>query len=117
MRNIIISPEQQIVNKVNSKEEFTYNLTDNYNRYIVSIKNLYTGKNPSLQFDLMTKIQDSINSNNFDSLGTWKDKDNLFYLDANIHLTNFKIAVMTAKEYKQLAIYDNLKKIVINIKS
>ena len=116
MRATKITLTQQILNKVNSKQEFTHKLTDNNNRYIVSIKNLYTGTNPSLYFNMIIDIQDIINSNSYDSIGTWISSDGLFYVDCNIHITNLKIALMTAKAFNQMAIYDSLKNEVINLK-
>jgi len=56
MRNTELTRFQDLINKINSKQNFTYNLSNSKNRYIVSFKNLYTGKNPSLDFNLITKV-------------------------------------------------------------
>ena len=48
-RLIEISPQQDVVNKINAKADFTHNINQTrLERYTVSIKNVFTGKNPSL---------------------------------------------------------------------
>ena len=111
MKAITTSLAQTILNKSNQKQNFTYNLSNSKNRYIVSFKNLYTGKNPSLDFNLITKVDKFINSKMYDSLGGWLNKEtNLYYLDANLHFSDISIALKVAKNNNQIAIFDNLKK-------
>ena len=57
MRAIKTSLIQQIVNKANSKNEFTTNLNNSKSRYIVSQFNIYTGTNPSICFDLILRVE------------------------------------------------------------
>ena len=56
MRNTNISITQNIVNKANHKTDFTILLSNTKNRYVVSCKNIYTGFNPSLKYDLNKEI-------------------------------------------------------------
>jgi len=111
MRNTELTKFQDLINKINSRQNFTYNLSNSKNRYIVSYKNLYTGKNPSLDFNLITKVDKFINSKMYDSLGGWLNKEtNVYYLDANLHFSDISIALKVAKNNNQIAIFDNLKK-------
>tara|TARA_R110002074_G_scaffold133536_1_gene277269 strand:- start:1504 stop:1848 length:345 start_codon:yes stop_codon:yes gene_type:complete len=105
---------QRLINKINAKQNFTYNLTNNRNRYIVSIENIYNGSNPSIKFDLITKVSKIIETTNFDSLGGWFDVDDKTYcLDLNIHLSDLTTALKLAKVNKQTAIFDSKKNLVI----
>ena len=77
---------QRLINKINAKQNFTYNLTNNRERYIVSIRSVYNGLNPSIEFDLITKVSKIIGAKNhsFDSLGGWFNVDDKTYcLDLN----------------------------------
>ena len=105
MREIKTSEAQTIVNKCNSKKEFTHKVTDNKNNYIVSFKSLYKGKNPSLDFKLLSKIEESIKLG-CDSIGLWYDKgEDVFCIDANLHIHSLDFALKVAKVKKQKAIY------------
>jgi hypothetical protein len=123
MKQIKISQVQKIVNLCHTKKDFTFELNKNYAPYIVSIKNIYKGKNPSLDFELNLKIKDTINKSNiiskyYDSIGGWKDEDDNFCIDANVHFYNLTLAKDTAKAFNQKAIFDkkNNKVILINYK-
>jgi len=107
-----IKLSQQIINNANYKQNFTINIgIENTvkNRYIVSCYPLYLGGNPSLDFDLLSKVSaicDNCNSL-FDSVGGWLDKEtNLYSLDANLHFDELDIALRFANVNKQLAIFD-----------
>lgn len=118
MRDNFIPIEQQIVNKINAKQNFTYNLSETNKRYVVSIKNIYKGKNPSLWFESIVTIKSIINKGGlikafYDSLGGWSDINNTYYLDLNIHFNDLKTALNVAKNNGQIAIYDTLKQQVI----
>ena len=123
MRPSEINTVQNIINKINAKQEFTHNLNDAVTgRYIVSIKNIYTGKNPSLKTDLNLIISKYIDNEIkfsesffYDSIGTWLN-DGIYYVDANIHFYDLNFAIEAAKLNNQKAIYDKIKNITINIK-
>ena len=105
---------QRLINKINAKQNFTYNLTNNRQRYIVSIKSVYNGLNPSIEFDLITKVSNILETNNFDSLGGWFNVENENYcLDLNIHLSDLTTALKLAKVNQQTAIFDSKKNLVI----
>ena len=109
-----ITTTQNIVNKANRETDFTILLNDSKNRYVVSCKNLYTGLNPSLKHDLNKDITNVINTKMYDSIGGWYSKDlKVYYLDANLHFSILKYALLYAKNNKQLSIYDTLKQQVI----
>ena len=107
-----IKLSQQIINNSSYKQDFTINIgkenTIN-NRYIVSCYSLYLGTNPSLDFELLTNVNDICENCNlmFDSVGGWLNKEtNLYSLDANMHFDNLYVALRFAKVNKQLAIFD-----------
>jgi hypothetical protein len=107
---------QRLINKINAKQNFTYNLTNNRQRYIVSIKSVYNGLNPSIDFDLIKKVSKIISAKNhsFDSLGGWFNEDNKAYcLDLNLHLSDLTTALKLAKVNQQTAIFDSKKNLVI----
>jgi len=118
MRSSIITLEQSILNKACAKTDFTalLNPLNNDGRYIVSINSLFKGKNPSLQVDLILKINEIIKSTRYSSIGGWMDtQTNEYCLDANVHIDSLKVALMLAKEHKQVAIYDQKEKEVLFI--
>mgnify|MGYP003641741394 FL=1 len=109
---------QNILNKANGKQDFTTILKANEGRYIVSNKNIYLGSNPSICSDLIIRITDIVDGNQYSSIGGWTDLDTgNYWLDANMHYNNFKLAIETAKHLGELAIYDSLKERVINVNS
>jgi hypothetical protein len=99
---------QRLINKVNAKQDFTHNLRENKGRYAVSYLNdIYKGENPSIQFDLVIKLNEQLELKNCCSIGGWLDKKtNLYYLNRNLHFQDINIALMFAKNNEQLAIYD-----------
>ena len=94
---------------INNKKPFTFPLKKNLARYIVSIKNVYTGKFPKAN-QLV-----NINTKGFDSLGGWNDEQEKYYLDLNKHFDSIETALKIAKDNKELAIFDSLKNKVINL--
>lgn len=124
MKNKTIKTEQQVVNKIRAMQDFTYYLRDTKKRYIVSIENLHTSKNPSQFYDnLIKNIYRIIGSTylkihgNYDSLGGWMDKETgLYSVDLNLHFNDLNDAVSNAKKFNQIAIFDTLenKTILIN---
>ena len=123
MRPSNIKISQIILNKFNSKEEFTFYLTDetletDQNNYIVSVENIALAKNPSLAFDALTKIQTILDTHDglYESIGCYFDTKNQVYsLDANVHFYSLALAKIVGKEFNQLAIYDIKNKTVINL--
>jgi hypothetical protein len=114
MRDIKITLAQTILNKANSKQEFTTVLNDNAGRYVVAHKNLYLGSNPSNRFDLIERISDTVDNNEHHSIGGWIDQDTgNYWLDANIHYNNFTLAIETARHLGEIAIYDTIDNKVI----
>tara|TARA_B100000809_G_scaffold242138_1_gene265947 strand:- start:238 stop:618 length:381 start_codon:yes stop_codon:yes gene_type:complete len=114
-----IKLSQKIINNANYKQDFTINIgkenTIN-SRYIVSCYSLYLGTNPSLDFELLTNVNDICENCNlmFDSVGGWLNKEtNLYSLDANMHFNDLNFALKFAKVNKQLAIFDKETKQVI----
>lgn len=117
MKDIKIPLFQIITNKANSLTDFTFNLK-NENRYIVSYKNIFTGKNPSLDFNLAKKVSNMLETENCSSIGGWLDDDtNLYYLDCNKHFFYLKDAITFAKLNNQISIFDTYKKEVLYTKN
>ena len=72
MINLSITITQQVNNKANARRDFTTYLNKSKDRYILAVKNIYTGANPSICFDLISKISDTVNKNAYDSIvGGW----------------------------------------------
>jgi hypothetical protein len=93
-----ISPQQNVVNKINAKADFTHNINrTRLERYTVSTKNVFTGKNPS------------------QLLGGWLSEDDIYFLDYGLSVSDIKEAMKIAKFNKQLAIYDNIANKVIPV--
>ena len=114
MKNNKLTKFQDTINKINAKQNFTTNLSNTKNRYIVSYKNIYKGRNPSLFFDLPIVLRENLTLNYYDSIGGWFDnKTNLYYLDLNIHFSILETALKFAKQTNQIAIFDNFKKQLI----
>jgi hypothetical protein len=114
MRAQIITPLQTVVNKCNSKVDFTYNLNDSKSQYIVGIESIASSKNPSLEVDLRSKLAPYIDDVSFDTIGGWMDHDtDLFHMDAGIKVSDLATALKMAKVNKQKAIYDTKNGIVI----
>jgi len=112
-----ITPQQDVVNKINAQTDFTYNINKTrVERYTISVQNIFTGKNPSLYLkDTWQVVDDAFNSNH-ELLGGWLDKqDGVYYLDYNLSVNNLKDAMKIAKFNKQLAIYDNVSQKVIPV--
>ena len=107
--------QQQIINKINAKVDFTYPLKTK--RYIVGIKELHKSKNPSLQYDDIYKdVYGFVNDSKANAtIGGWLDKG-LYYVDEGFSIDNLYKAVTIAERHGQLAIYDTKEEKVINIK-
>jgi len=107
-----IKLSQQIINNANYKQDFTINIGKEKtvdSRYIVSCYSLYLGINPSLDFNLLSSVNDICEKRNlmFDSVGGWLNKEtNIYSLDANMHFNDINFALKFAKVNKQIAIFD-----------
>jgi len=105
---------QLILNNCINKQNFTIKLNSSKSRYIVSIKNLYKGVNPSNDTDLRNNINKIIESKQFCSIGGWMDTEtNIYFIDANLHIDNLSFALIAATTNKQKAIFDTLTNKVI----
>lgn len=119
MRQLQINTVQKIVNKSINKLDFTYNLNNNNKRYIVSVKNIYLGFNPSLCANLNLRVKKIIDSNLYDSIGGWNgyssNNSKPYYLDANLHFESLDMAVNVARQNNQMAIFDAKNNSVITL--
>lgn len=115
-RIIEISPQQDVVNKINAKADFTHNINrTRLERYTVSTKNVFTGKNPSLFLkDTWKVVEDALNSDH-ELLGGWLSEDDIYFLDYGISITDLRIAMQFARVNEQSAIYDNVANKVIPV--
>jgi len=120
MRTNEITIEQNIINVINAKNDFTYPLSTK--RYIVGIKELHKSNNPSLKYkniykDVYATVKEIRTNNENTTIGGWYNEDDgFYYVDRGISIDNLKEAIKTAKKYNQLAIYDSLDKKVIDTK-
>ena len=119
MRHLEISATQNLVNKINAKQDFTVDLKESNKRYVVSNKELYKGKNPSTQCNLIVDVNKVLNKTSskvYDSLGGWLDRETgLYYLDLNIHYHDLQVALAVAESCNQLAIYDKVEEKIIKV--
>ena len=111
-----ISPQQNVVNKINAKADFTHNINrTRLERYTVSTKNVFTGKNPSLFLKDTWKVVEDAFSSDHELLGGWLSEDDIYFLDYGLSVSDLKEAMKIAKFNKQLAIYDNVASKVIPV--
>jgi hypothetical protein len=96
---------QNITNKAHAKKDFTTYLTKSKSRYIVSIKNIFTGKNFANCYDMILRVSKIVNSGYYDSIGGWNFESN-YFVDANLHFQDLDLAMQCAKNNKQIAIFD-----------
>ena len=101
MRELKISTAQVIVNKCNSLADFRHKVTENESYYVVNARTLYRGVNPSLDFDLLTKVTDALKTKSFDSISLRKDDKGIFIVEAAMHFKNLDFALVVAKAYDQ----------------
>ena len=114
MINLSITVTQGINNKANARRDFTTYLSKSKSRYIVSYKNIYMGKNPSIFAGLILRISKFVESEAYDSIGGWMDKETkIYYLDANLHFDTLETATEIATKNGEFAIYDTLTNEVI----
>ena len=115
-RIIEISPQQDVVNKINAKADFTHNINQTrLERYTVSTKNVFTGKNPSLFLKDTWKVVEDAFDSDHELLGGWLSEDDIYFLDYGISITDIRLAMRFAKANDQLAIYDNVMQKVIEV--
>ena len=111
-----ISPQQDVVNKINAKADFTHNINNTrLERYTVSTKNVFIGKNPSLFLEDTWKIVDDAFNSDQELFGGWLSEDGIYFLDYSLSVTDLEKAIKIAKINKQLAIYDNVSQQVIKV--
>ena len=108
MINKDLSKVQLALNKAEHKQDFAINLSTTKSRYVVSVKNIYRGTNPSLDFELRGKISKIVDSKQFDSIGGFTNIDGDYFVDANLHLEKLDWAMHTAIKNEQICIFDNV---------
>lgn len=118
MRHIETLLVQQILNNCNRRVNFTHDLTPSSGvkgRYIVSAVDIFQGKNPSMQSDLILKIAEELEAecpflsggHYFNSIGGWLNQETgMYHIGANLHYFNLENAMDAAKVTDQIAIYD-----------
>tara|TARA_R110002050_G_scaffold276089_1_gene421270 strand:- start:47 stop:403 length:357 start_codon:yes stop_codon:yes gene_type:complete len=110
-----ITINQVLINKINAKQDFSYSLNNDTKRYIVGDKNLFSGKNPSIQYDLI--YNDILElDNSYSTIGGWTDpKTNIYYVDYSLSFDSVFDALEVARENKEIAIYDTLENKAITL--
>ena len=111
MRNIILTQEQDTVNKICSKVSFTKKHRDNKDRFVIGTRSLFIGRNPSIFYDDLYKdiysAVDKIKTSSKTTIGGWLDSYNgLYYIDLGTTTNNLKEARKIDKNYNQTAIFD-----------
>lgn len=111
-----ISTEQQLANKINGSIDFTHYYYTYPERYVVGLKNLYTGKNPSIYASSLTLAVHGLNSPVGDCFGGWLSEDGVYFVDISTTTDDLDEAMAQARERDEIAIYDNVDKVVIMVK-
>ena len=115
-RIIEISPQQDVVNKINAKADFTHNINNTrLERYTVSTQNVLKTSNPSLFSKNTWQIVAEAFHSDHELLGGWLSEDDIYFLDYGISITDIRLAMRFAKANDQLAIYDNVMQKVIEV--
>ena len=96
---------QNITNKAHAKKDFTTYLNNSEGRYIVSMKNIFTGKNFANCHDMIIRVSKIVNSKFYDSIGGW-NFEGTYFVDANLHFENLDLAIQSAKNRNEIAIFD-----------
>lgn len=114
-QNHIITINQVLINKINAKQDFSHSINDNSKRYIVGSKNLFMGKNPSIQYTLIYNDILELDKS-FDILGGWTDpKTGIYYVDYCNSYNNVFDAMNEARTNNEIAIFDSVENKVINL--
>jgi|SaaInl47_10m_RNA_FD_contig_31_352739_length_1288_multi_5_in_0_out_0_4 hypothetical protein len=127
MREMALSLVQQIVNRSNSRTNFTKELRPSSGvngRYVVTSTVLFEGKNPSIELGLRLIIADAVDKDcpfggvhYYNSIGGWMNPDTeTYYIGANLHFFNLSSAIRAAKDSEQLAIFDRHSEKVLYLK-
>jgi hypothetical protein len=115
-RIIEISPQQNVVNKINAKADFTHNINNTrLERYTVSTQNVLKTSNPSLFSKNTWQIVAEAFHSDHELLGGWLSEEDIYFLDYGLSVSSLKEAMKIAKFNKQLAIYDNVAQKVIPV--
>ena len=117
-----LTPQQLLVAKINGKIDFSYSLipSEELARYAVGYENLWTGKNPSLNCQNVWSIVDDATAGPKYILGHifggWQDqKTGKYYVDISTTYDSLEWALKMAKQRGELAIYDRVLGIVIEV--
>jgi hypothetical protein len=105
---------QNLANKVNAKKQFTHYIVSNPQRYVVGLKNLFEGVNPSLEGSALRMAEIALGSDS-DAFGGWLSEDGVYYVDLSTTTDNLHTALSQARDRGELAIWDSLKEVVINV--
>ena len=115
-RIIEISPQQDVVNKINAKADFTHNINNTrLERYTVSTQNVLKTSNPSLFSKNTWQIVAEAFHSDHELFGGWLSEDDIYFLDYGLSVSDLKEAMKIAKFNEQLAIYDNVSQKVIDV--
>jgi hypothetical protein len=117
MRDFKLTKVQDIINRVNSKQDFIIDIEGGCDgRYVVGVKNLYKGSNPSIEPYLQLLVRNELKEGMHDCIGGWMDKDtNTYYLDSNFKVEQLGTALKIAKDNNQKDIYDTVLGLVIEV--
>ena len=134
MRETSVNLEQFIVNKCNSRVDFTIDIDENGNAipeckvlegytslYAVGIKNIMCTKNPSLKLDLRDHVADAIQAatvlavDSKASVGGWLSPDGYYCLDVVINIEYRDDALYAAEIGNESYIYDRVKDKLIKV--
>lgn len=107
---------EDVVNKIEKKIDFTIPINHSrLERYTVGQKNIFTCDQSYLNTNTWFIVQSALDSGN-ELLGGWLNKETgVYYLDYGKSIRELDKAKEVAKTNKQIAIYDNVKKQVIEI--
>ena len=120
MRHYTITPQQQVVNRICAKQEFTY--PNRTKRYVVGVQELHSSENPSLNWDTIhedvyyTVGQILVEQYPCTTIGQWFDEETGKYVtDMGITVDDLNEALGIAKDFEQKYIWDAQERKTIKV--
>ncbi len=115
MREILISPRQFIVNKVNNRTDFTHWVDKVLaGRYVIGVENIAT-LHPGVAYSSLHVVIETALTSNPPHLGIggWQDPGGAYYLDYVLGLNSLETALRLGKDHGQECIWDSLEEKII----
>ena len=99
MREQKVSLLDRVVNKINGRIDFNHEFNQDHGRYIVRVKDIYSGKNPSLEFANKHEAIGGIfdDADRYSFIKGVKDSEGSFDVACYVAMDNIESAVGIAR--------------------